>query len=409
MNQRPRLTLVTMMLAGFLGTAGIALPYPVLAPYFLDFPVNDLNHFMGWHPKVLLSVSLAIYPLGLLIGSMYIGAFSDLFGRKKVMTLSLVGAVLGYLLTAWSIWSTSFVGFIMSRFLSGMCEGNISIARAIAVELEPTISKARGLSLMYSATYSGWLVGPILGGYLVVFGVMELFLFAAVGMLVSLLLVVLILEQDGERNSNKNRLITLLKQQNAFGLLKDKRIWPIFGFYFLYTLGLNAFYEFYPVWFVDQFSATPKMIAHCTVFLTAAMIIVSVFFVPKVQSHWGEVKAMLIGATLLSLLLWVQPFTGMEQVKWIFVMIGGAIAIGNSMVPTFLSTAFGHLGQGKVMGLQTSTFCISNFIIALIGGPLTIISATYTLLFGGVLVAAAVLLLWTHRHNQKNLLVRFDS
>lgn len=404
MNAKPKLTLAVMMLAGFLGTAGIALPYPVLAPYFLDFPANELNHFMGIHPKVLLSVCLAIYPLGLFLGSMYMGAFSDIFGRKKVMTLSLLGAVLGYLLTAWSVWAESFLGFITARFLSGMCEGNISIARAIAVELGPVISKARGLSLMYSATYSGWLVGPILGGYLVSFGVTELFIFAAVGMLVALLLVVVVLQKDSTIEPEKVSWCRVAKEQNSFALLSNRAIWPVFGFYFLYTLGLNAFYEFYPVWFVDEFNASPKTIANNTVFLTAAMIVVSVVFVPKIQAVWGEVKAMLVGASLLAVLLWLQPFTDANHVRFIFVAIGCAIAIGNSMVPTFLSTAFGHLGQGKVMGLQTSIFCIANFLIALLGGALTIISSTYTLLLGAVLVASAVIWLWFNRRGQVLLL-----
>ncbi len=406
MNAKPKLTLAVMMLAGFLGTAGIALPYPVLAPYFLDFPANELNHFMGIHPKVLLSVCLAIYPLGLLLGSMYMGAFSDIFGRKKVMTLSLLGAVLGYLLTAWSVWAESFLGFITARFLSGMCEGNISIARAIAVELEPVISKTRGLSLMYSSTYSGWLVGPILGGYLVSFGVTELFVFAAAGMLVALLLVAVVLQKDSAIESKNISWRQVAKEQNSFTLLSNRAIWPVFGFYFLYTLGLNAFYEFYPVWFVDQFSASPQTIANNTIFLTAAMIVVSSLFVPKIQQTWGEVKAMLIGASCLSLLLWIQPFSDDVQVRWVFVAIGCAIAIGNSMVPTFLSTAFGHLGQGKVMGLQTSTFCIANFLIALLGGPLTIISSTYTLILGAVLVGTAVLVLWIQRKKQTEMLVK---
>ncbi len=55
MNKRQALvTLSTAMLISILGTVGIALPYPVLAPYFLDIPANNLNHFLGLNPKLLL-------------------------------------------------------------------------------------------------------------------------------------------------------------------------------------------------------------------------------------------------------------------------------------------------------------------------------------------------------------------
>ena len=54
MKQNPKMVLFVAMLVGLLGTIGIALPYPVLAPYFIDYPANELTHFMGFHPKVLL-------------------------------------------------------------------------------------------------------------------------------------------------------------------------------------------------------------------------------------------------------------------------------------------------------------------------------------------------------------------
>ena len=65
----------------------------------------------------------------------------------------------------------------------------------------------------------------------------------------------------------------------------------------------------------------------------------------------------------------------MDRVFPIFAMIGVFIAVANGMVPTYLSKYFGHLGQGKVMGLQTSTFCVTNVIIASLGGPLSILSS----------------------------------
>ncbi|HHL31177.1 MAG TPA: MFS transporter, partial [Oceanospirillales bacterium] len=151
-KQKSRLILASVMLISLLGTAGIALPYPVLAPYFLDSPVNDLTHFMGIHPKVLLGISLAIYPLGLLLGSLFIGALSDHYGRRFVLLTTLVGSVIGYILTAIAIVYTSFPGFILARFLTGVCEGNISVARAIAAELHPHIDRAKAISMVYTST-----------------------------------------------------------------------------------------------------------------------------------------------------------------------------------------------------------------------------------------------------------------
>ena len=74
------------------------------------------------------------------------------------------------------------------------------------------------------------------------------------------------------------------------GLIKRSLLNSLFWFYFLYSMGLNAFYDFYPVWFVDYHAADGKTIAWATVCLTTVMIIGSSTLVAKVQSRYGEIS-----------------------------------------------------------------------------------------------------------------------
>ena len=392
------------MLVSFLGTIGIALPYPVLAPYFIDYPANELTHFMGFHPKLLLGFSLAIYPLGMLIGSIYIGALSDHYGRRRVLLITLFGSFIGYILTALAIYNESFVYFILARFITGVCEGNIAIARAIAVELHPKIDRTHALSLVYSSTYTGWMLGPVLGGFLMVYGVAEVFMMAGLGMLTALFLVWFMIAQDKTEDLDDSEFWHTIRKNNSLSLLKHKEILPMFWFYFLYSMGLNAFYDFYPVWFVDYFNADGKTISLATICLTVVMIIVSSFFVNKLQKKFGEFYVILTGGFILGALLFIQPFLGFYQTFVFFALIGGIIAVTNGMIPSYLSTYFGHLGQGKVMGLQTSTFCITNVIIAIFGGFLSILDSVYVLLVGSVLVMFSVFVLWSNRTSQLRLM-----
>jgi len=343
----------------------------VFARFFSDDPPNELTDFLGILPKVLRGICLAPYPLGLLVGSIYIGALSDGYGRKRVLIITLTGSVIGYALTAWAVYQESFIFFVLARFLTGVCEGNISIARAIAAELHPHIDRTKALSMVYAATYTGWLLGPVFGGFLMVYGVAEVFLLAGMGMLLALILVAVLIGRDQAKDVQPAPFWQAIKANNSLTLLRHQEIRPIFWFYFLYSMGLNAFYDFYPVWFVDRHQADGPLIAMATVSLTVVMILVSSLLVAKVQSRWGEIKAMLTGGLVLSALLAVQPFLGLTATFVLFAVIGGTIAMTNGMVPSYLSHQFGHLGQGKVMGLQTSTFCITNVIIATIGGPLT--------------------------------------
>lgn len=408
-STKARLVLISVMLISLLGTAGIAMPYPVLAPYFIDHAPNDLTHFMGFHPKILLGFSLAIYPLGLLIGSIFVGALSDHYGRRKVLLLTLLGSLIGYLLTAFAVIQESFIGFTIARLLTGICEGNIAIARAIGAELHPHIERTKAISLVYASTYAGWLIGPLIGGFLMVYGVANVFNIAALGIAVAIVMVFFTIEARTDKEPVTITFGQLVRENNSLTVLKHKEVLPIFWFYFLYAMGLNAFYDFYPVWFVDKLQFDSQGIAWATVALTVCMIIVSSFLMDKTNKRFGEIKSIIFGSSALAVLVAIQPFANKTLVFPLFFVIGGWIAIANGMVPTYLSNYFGHLGQGKVMGLQSAIFCITNVIIAIVGGILSVISATLVILIGAGLIAASVIVMIFTRKQQEEMIIRVKS
>ena len=384
-------TLVACMLISLLGTAGIALPYPVLAPYFLDTPPNALNQFMSINPKLLLGIALALYPLGLLIGSSFIGALSDHYGRRLVLLITLTGSILGYLLTAFAIFEESYLLFVFARLMTGICEGNISIARAMAVELHPVIDRSRALSLVYATTYSGWLLGPLAGGYLMLVGTEVVFLAAAGAMLVCIIVVMLTIKDSNQSELAKGSLLKAINEENSFRLLKHKEVRPIFIFYFIYSLGINTFYEFYPVWFVEKHRFASDDIAWMTVLLTATMIFSSILVSSHIVKKLGNFKSLILSAVMLGSLMFMIPFINLTLTYFLFSTVGFLIALNNTVTPTYMSQRFGKYGQGKVMGLQTAMFCLSNVIISLLGSLLAILSITATIMTGGLLVLIAII------------------
>ena len=380
------LTLSACMLITLLGTAGIALPYPVLAPYFLDSPNNTMNQFMGIEPKILLGIALALYPLGLLIGSSFIGALSDHYGRRKVLVITLLGSIVGYLITVFAVIEESYLLFLFSRVVTGICEGNISIARAIAVELHPVIDRAKALSMVYSTTYTGWLVGPLAGGYLMLIGTEYVFIAAAIATAVCAGIVMLTISDTKQSELTHGSVLKAINKENSFRLLKYQELRPIFTFYFIYTLGLNAFYEFFPVWFVEIHQFTSDEIAWVTVLLTSVMVISSALFAGNIVQRFGNFRTLTASSATIGLMIIVQPFTDLDAVYFLFAFIGFLIALNNAVTPAYMSQRFGGYGQGKVMGLQTAVFCLTNVIMALLGSVIAVFSITATMIVAGGLV-----------------------
>lgn len=382
--------LYAIMLVSVLGTAGIALPYPLLSPYFVSGIDEPLTQFLGLNPKLLLGITLAAYPLGTLLGSNIIGSLSDRYGRKRVLIYTLLGSVVGYLLTAATFVWGSFVGFIVMRFVTGFCEGNISIARAIAVELHPHIDRHRAMSLVYATVYAGWLIGPLAGGYLAPYGIDVAFLIAGLAMLIATLVTLIILPNQPPQKPSQQSLWTEITQNHSAVLLKEKKIRQFFIYYFIYTLGINAYYEFYPLWTVEAHGFDSKQIGWMTVAITSLMVIMSLSFADKIPKMIGDKTALLGGNLIFGSLIIIATFS---QLPWVYLPIaltGAVIAVINLVFPVLLSKYFGHLGQGKIMGLQVSFFCLTNFLVAILGSLVALISAETTLWLAAFLIIISV-------------------
>ena len=336
--------------------------------------------------------------MGILIGSSFIGALSDIYGRRRVLLVTLIGTVLSYLLTAYAVLIEHYPLFMFARLITGICEGNISIARALAVDLHPVIDRSRALSLVYATVYGGWLLGPLAGGYLMGYGTDTVFMIAAIATLTTIPIVMLSLGKQRLRTDYEQNFWRAMSNENSYRLLRYKEVRPIFIFYFIYTLGNNAFYEFYPVWLVEHHSFSSEQIGWITVLMTSIMILSSVLLAAPIVKRLGQMRALITSATLMGLTLMIMPHLSIMINYALFMLMGFLIALNNTVTPTYMSEKFAHHGQGKIMGLQTSVFCLSNVLIAPVGSLLAVYSVTLTMMMSGVLILMALIWFIRARH-----------
>ena len=382
-------TLFSVMLVVLFSSAGIALPYPVLAPLFLN-EVSPLTTFAGLPSKILLGIILAIYPLGVILGSSVLGAASGIYGRKKTLIITLILTAVSYVLSALAVMVESFSLLILARFVTGIFSGNISIAKAIAVDLSPTLDKTHTFSLVNATSYFGWLLGPLAGGLLAIYGLDTVFYFAAVAIVIALISVAYVLPASHSKsNQPKIKFLQLFSKQNSFALLANKKIRRIFLIYLLATLGLNAYYEFYPVWLVENFDFTSPAIGYITVVLTLFMTITSVFFVKQLKYLLGLKLGAIVGMMLMAFLFSLHLVLSATSVWPIYAITGIAIAIFNGLLPVYISEQYADIEQGQLMGLITTTFSLANMLMALIGSVLALFGAHWAILFGAFLLIIA--------------------
>lgn len=392
----PQAVLWVVCLIGLISVAGIALPYPVLAPLFGSSTLNDFNHWQQIPPSILLGIALAANPLGMLIGSASLGALSDLYGRRRILALALGLAIIGYLCSALSLWLACYPAFVLSRFLTGLCEGSVSICRAIAADLHPQIDRSKGISWMNSALYAAWLVGPLVGGATMHLGDAVPFLIAALAMLPCLLLLGWLLPADAVSAvataggaAATQSVWQALRQHNSLRLLAVPALQLMALAQLTYTLGLNAFYEFYPLWLVEQHGFTGWDIGLITALLCALMTLVSAVGMARFSQRVQPLRGAMLAVSCYGLMLAVLPLTSGGWVWCWLVLCGVPNAMFSAWFQVYVTARHGELGLGRVMGLLTLLMCLGNVVIALIGGVLAQWGSQWVLWAGAGLMLLA--------------------
>ena len=381
-----RLLIAVACLLGLFSTIGASLPYPILPPLFASGASNGLNTFLGLPPKLLFGLALTINPLGLLIGNALLGPLSDRYGRRPVLLITAVGAAVGHGVTALSLLAESYPLFIVARFVTGLLEGNGAVARAMLADRLEGDMRVSALSWLNSAFYIGWLAGPLLAGATLVFGLTVPFWIAAVALLVVAALVVVALPVDAP-SSATSAWWQVARDQHAFNLLQHAAIRKLFIVQLAFTCGVTAFYEFYPLWLVEVAGYGATGIAWMTAVLCAVMTITAPFagrpstIAPLRRAAWNALAVGVAVAAVGFGNVWV----GLVAIA----LFGVPNAIYNAVIPGWCAERFGYLGQGAVMGLLSTTFCLANILMALAGSVLTLFDTRLILWLGAALAVWA--------------------
>jgi DHA1 family tetracycline resistance protein-like MFS transporter len=383
---KTKLFILAAGLLALLSTIGASLPYPILPPLFAADASNSLNQFMGLPPKLLFSVALLINPLGLLIGSALLGPLSDRYGRRPVLIITALGAAAGHALTAFALVLQSYPLFIVARFVTGLLEGNGAVARAMLADRLEGELRVRAMSWLNGAFWLGWLAGPLLAGATLGWGMTVPFWVAMVALVLVAVLVAVALPKESPSLATTSWW-QVARDRHALNLLKHSELRTLFYVQLAYTCGVTAFYEYYPLWLVEAANYDAKGIAWITALLCGLMTATSL--IGGHTSRWNPLRVAALSAFAAALAIAVVASGNVKLGLVAIVLFGIPNAFYNGVVPAWCAERFGEHGNGAVMGLLSTIFCIANIIMAAIGSYLTLIDTRLILLLGAILAAGA--------------------
>ncbi|UGQ49025.1 MFS transporter [Massilia endophytica] len=378
------LLIAAACLMALLSTVGASLPYPILPPLFAAEAANSLNNFLGLPPKLLFGIALTINPIGLLIGATLLGPLSDRYGRRPVLLTTAFGGAAGHALTAVALVMHSYPLFILARFGTGLMEGNGSVARALLADKLEGPLRVRALSWLNGAFYAGWLAGPLLAGATLGFGITVPFMVAVAALVLAALLVMAALPPQAP-SSDTSSLWQVARQRHALNLLRFPELRMLFIVQLAVSCGVTAFYSYYPLWLVEVGSFDTPSIAAANMVMCGIMT-GSSLIAGRPSEHeplrraawfaWG-VAAAVAGVALGN--LWF----GLVAIA----LFGIPNAFFNAIVQGWAAERFSAHGQGAVMGLLSTTFCLASILTSLAGALLSLADTRLVLGLGAVLCA----------------------
>lgn len=149
---------------------GMGLIMPILPALIRDAGHTDVT---GWQFGALLSLYAAMQ----FIFAPLLGALSDKYGRRPLLLISLFGAAVDYVFMAFP---PNLALLFVGRAIAGITGANMSVASAYVTDVTPEEDRAKRFGQMYALFGVGFMIGPILGGFLGDYWVRAPFLAAAV-------------------------------------------------------------------------------------------------------------------------------------------------------------------------------------------------------------------------------------
>src|SRR3989338_10341163 len=147
---------------------GIGMVIPLIPILFTE---DTLPSFMlqgypqgAWY--LIAGVVIEISGLMQFLAAPLLGELSDIFGRKRLLTLGVAVLALSQLPFGLGVHISSLAVILVSRLIAGIAGANFSIAQASIADVTEPKDRARNFGLIGAAFGTGFILGPILGGWL---------------------------------------------------------------------------------------------------------------------------------------------------------------------------------------------------------------------------------------------------
>jgi DHA1 family tetracycline resistance protein-like MFS transporter len=414
------ISLLPLLVVNFIGTLGFSIVLP-----FLVFLVNRLggNAFIY-------GLASSMYPAFQLIGAPILGRWSDIYGRKKILFLSVFGTLISWIIflvalfipvvTLFKVDSKILGAFtftlplailFFARALDGLTGGDVSVANAYIADITAEKDRNRNFGKMSISSNLGFIIGPALAGFLSLtqYGEAAPVLGAIIISFIGTVLIIFKIPESKkcslEEPANTEHMqkffgyeikecITAREtRKSAFReVLKLPNIPYMFVLYFLIFLGFNIFYTAFPLHAIAVLDWNVAQMGIYFTVLSALLIIVQGPVLSRASKRYSDAALITFGSLMLgtNFLLLIPGNLFLTYLATVFFALGDGL-----MWPSFLSLLSkiaGRRYQGTVQGFASSFGSLASITGLILGGLLYEVLAGSAFLIAGLVIYVVFLL-----------------
>ncbi len=376
--------------------------YGLMVALFIPMLIHDTGFFdksVSHSTRAIYGgILLALYPLGQFLGAPVIGSLADKFGRKRVLTISLLFTIFFYVVIAHALDIRMLLLLMGACFLAGLTESNVAICQSSIADISTEEDRGRLFSYLYSFMSLGYFIGPLAGGQIAVHYGLSTPFWLVVGLLILVYLWVWISFRD-PFIPDKDAVISYFKTfTNLASVFTDLPIRRVYLVNFLIYFGLFGIARTITIYVVDEWNfSLDKVTLYYAIASAACGISNLLFFAPLARRF--SLRSIAIWAGLVGgIMLIIVVIPQAEYTIWFtsipafFVLMWAISACG-----AYISTLVGPERQGRVLGNNLALQVGAESIGAALGGFLAAIFVPLSVVTYGLAIIIGSLILITYK------------
>jgi MFS transporter, DHA1 family, tetracycline resistance protein len=308
-------------------------------------------------------ILMSAYAIMQFFFSPIMGGISDRYGRRPVILGSLLGLGLDFLVTAFA---PTIAWLFLGRIIAGIFGASFSTAGAYIADVSEPEKRAQNFGLIGAAFGLGFILGPMIGGLLIPYGVKMPFFVAAGLSLANLIFGFFVLP---ESLKPENRREFDWKRANPLGTLKQmfkhKIVAELMPPFILIMIAGYASQSTWAYFTREQFGWDGKMVGYSLAVVGLSTALVQGFLTRKAIPALGMNKSIYYGLAVYAVGFVLYALASEGWMMFAFTAVASLGGISMPAMQGLMSNAVPPNEQGELRGGMTSLMSVTAIV-----GPL---------------------------------------